>query len=242
MSQKTLDLRGQITVGDGVCAPCDGGTSTKVQALNFLCQGTFFQSVFSTDTPVAVATTGVVGATYTELPATSDLDLIELLFVQTTTLMRLRIGAAAARLLGSGASFPTGFAGGETLDVDFDGSNVVTTFTAAAQSAQQVANEINAAAALAGLTFLPASVDATGQLALAGVLTGAQGTVVVNGGTAQAALGFTAPNDSAVGAGEDIDVQGIYLTEFGRGNPGAPSRVQISGSGNVTVLAAGTNP
>lgn len=241
MAQKTLDLRGQITVGDGVSCPTDA-LSTKVQALNFACPGVFFPAVFGTETPVPIATVGLPGVTFVDLPATCDLDRIEFLFVFTSTLMKLRIGAAEAILVGSGASFPTGFAGGETLDVDFDTVNVVTTFTAAAQSAQDVANEINAAAALANLGFSPASVDTSGQVRLAGLLTGTQGSVVVNGGTAQAALGFTAPNDSAVGAGEDIDVQGTFLNEFGRGNPAAPARIQISGQGNVTVLAAGTTP
>ena len=60
MAQKTLDLRGQITVGDGVSCPTDA-PSTKVQALNFACPGTFFPAVVSTDTPVPVATVGLPG-------------------------------------------------------------------------------------------------------------------------------------------------------------------------------------
>ena len=57
--------------------------------------------------------------------------------------------ADVARVEGSGGTFPTGFAGGETLELAVDGAaSFTTTFTAGAQTAAQAAAEINAAAAL----------------------------------------------------------------------------------------------
>ncbi len=190
----------------------------------------------STDTPCALQTTGVVGAEFEELSATDALDAIQLLFVKSSVAMRLRIGAAPAELVSTGLALP--LAGGETLIFDVDGQPTVTaTFTAAA-TAQAVANEINAAAALLGQAP-PASVNAAGALVLTGVLTGAQGSVNVTGGTGQAALGFASvTNDAATGAGEDVDFNGIFLVEFG--SVGAPTRVQISGQGTIEVFAAGT--
>lgn len=239
MSQNSVQLSGQITVGNGVCIPCDGAPSTKVQSLSLACNGVGFPCIVSTDAPKVIQTAGVLGAEFVELPASSDIGNVEFLFVNTSTLMRLRIGAAAARVLGSGGTFPTSFGGGETLIASVDGAAFTTTFTAAAQLAADVVNEINAAAALAGIAFQPASVDASGQIALQGVLTGPEGTVVITGGTGAATLGLSG---SAVGAGSDIDVQGTFLNEFGRSNPNAPARIQVSGVGNVTVLAAGTTP
>lgn len=237
MSSSKVELQGQVSV-DASCGPCEGG-STKLQQLSLRCTSEWFQSVVSTDVPIAVETAGAVGAAWQEVPTTDALDAVELLVVRTSAPMRLRIGADAAKLVGVGGAFPTGFAGGETLAVDVDGASLAVVFTAGAQSAQQVVNQINAAAALAGWVYLPASV-VSGQVQIAGVATGSQGSVEVTGGTAQAVLGFGGGNDTAVGEGSDVDVYGLFVGEFGRGQATAPERVQVSGSGRVEVFAAGT--
>lgn len=238
MSTKQVDLTGQITVSGTVCPDPCGTLSSKIQGLGLSCPGsTSFQCVVSTDVPCSVATLGVLGAEFDELPVTDALDLIELLYVRSNVLMRLRLGAAPAALVSTGLALPLG--GGETLIFDVDGQPTVTvTFTAAATAAA-VANEINAAAALLGQAP-PASLNAAGALVLTGVLTGVDGSVNVTGGTGQAALGFASgANDAAVGEGSDVDFNGIFLVEFGK-NGGAVSRVQISGQGTVEVFAAGT--
>jgi hypothetical protein len=237
MSSQQVELKGQICVGGSVCTdPCGGPPSSKIQGLALSCANAGFQCVVSTDIPCAVQTPGAVGAAYDDLPATDSLDLVQLLYVKSSNAMRLRVGADVARLVSSGLALP--LAGGETLDTVVDGQPTVTTTFTAAATAAAVVNEINAAAALLGQAP-PASLNASGALELAGALTGAEGSVRVTGGTAQALLGFAAgTNDAADGLGEDTDFNGIYLVEFGSGSP--PSRIQISGQGTVEVFAAGT--
>lgn len=219
-----------------MCDPC-AVQSTKLQGLALSCDTSWFQSVVSTDLPHTIATPGALGAAFVDVPTTPALDRVELLYVRTTTLMRLRIGAAVAQLVSTGPTLP--LSGGETLITQVDGQPAVTTTFTAAATAQAVANEINAAAALLGQPP-PASINTSGQLVLSSVLTGADGTVLVTGGTGQAALGFASgSNDSAVGAGSDVDVKGSFLAELGRSTD-APQRVMISGSGTVEVFAAGT--
>jgi len=201
------------------------------------CAYSSFQAALSTDAPIAVSTSGAVGAAWADLPIANALAAVELLYVRTSAAMRLRIGAAAALLQSTGLTLP--LAGGEQLVAAVDGLAAVTTTFTAATTAQQLANEINAAAALLGQAPI-ARVGTSGALELFGSLTGGQGSAVVTGGTGQAALGFAAAtNDEAAGAGEDVDVQGLFLCEFGR-YPVAPTRIQISGVGNVEVFAAGT--
>lgn len=229
-----VSLVGKVSVGGGDCGCSGSGGVSKQQPLDLGCNGTQYAAVVSTDCPTQVQTTGVVGAEFVDLPGTDGIGGFQLLVVKTQTVMRLRIGGAAATLLGSGASFPTGFSGGESLTFEADGVEVDATFTAAAQSAVQVAQEINQAAIGAGLTYLPATVDATGQLRLSGRLTGSEGTLEITG--ALAALGFASPV-LVVGAGSDVDVNGAFLAQFD--SSAAPARVQISGNGRVEVLAAG---
>lgn len=234
MSLRTVELKGQIVVGGSVCSdPCGDPASSKVQGLGLRCTATSFEAVQSTDAALDVVTPGSPGDAFVELPATDALDRIELLFVRANARVVLRIGAGEASVLGVGGAFVLG--GGETLDLDVDGTAFTTTFPATA-TAQEVANQINAAAAIAGLAFQPASVD-SGQLRISGDATGSGGSVTVVGGTAAAGLGLAGLSD--VGDGEDVDVTGVFLAEFGRGSTTAPRRVQISGIARVEILAAG---
>lgn len=239
MTQK-IDLQGSVIVGGGVCS-CDDGQGTKIVPLAFRCGAGGYASVVSTDAPVQVSTVGLVGATWVDLPVTDALDQIELLLVQSQGPIALRFGADAATVLGVGGTFPTGFVGAETLTLTLDGNPLSVAFLVGDQTAAQVAARINSAAALASLPWMPASVATNGQVQLRGVLTGAQGSVVVTGGTGAATLGLS--GKSAVGLGEDVGVDGMFLAQFGRApSAAAPGRVQISGQSLVSVMAAGNTP
>lgn len=232
----TVELSGRVVVGGPGCG-CSGSSSPnqKIQGLSFGCPGVVFGAVASTDCAVGIATAGAVGDAFVELPTSDSLGAFHLLVVKTTAPAMLRIGAAPAQVLGSGGSFPTGFGGGETLTFDVDGTTVAVTFTAGAQSAAQVAAEINQAAIGAGLSFLPASVQSSGQLRLAGSATGSQGSLEVTSGNATVGL----PTSAAVaGSGEDVRISGTFMAQFDTAN--APSRIQVSGSAQIEVLSAGT--
>lgn len=237
MAANKVELQGVITVGDGAgCGPCTAPGSMKSQGMALRCAQSY-EAVVSTDAPFTVATAGALGSAWDELPAVDALDKIELLFVRGASPMRLRVGADVAKVLGVAGTFPTGFVGAESLVVELDGVPLSVAFTSGAQTAQQVVNQVNAAAMLAGLTYLPASVSG-GQVLIAGQLTGVQGSVEIVSGTALTALGLVA--GTTLGAGSDVDFYGLYLVEYGRGQATAPSRIQISGSGSIEVFAAGT--
>ncbi len=236
MSTQQVKLTGQILVGGSVCPDPCGTTSNKVQGLALSCASAGFQCVVSSDVPCALSTSGALGDEFVELPITDALDEVQLLYVGSNALMRLRSYAAPADLMSTGVTLP--LAGGATLVTEVDGQPAVTTTFTAATTTEQVANEINAACALLGQESI-ASVESA-SLVLRGVLTGPEGSVTVTGGTGQAALGFGAgTNDAAGGGGEDIDFNGIYLVQYGM-NGGAPSRIQISGQGILEIFAAGT--
>lgn len=234
MAACSLTLTGMIAVGGpGSCCGSDGG-GQKIQPLSFGCPNAIYQGIASTDCPVLIATPGAAGDAFVECPATQDLDTIQLLFVKATQPVVVRIGADAADLLGSAGSFPTGFVGGETFTVKVDGVTVAITFTSGAQSAAQVAVQINQAAVAAGLSFLPAYVQTNGQIGLRGLATGSDGSLQVT--VANATIGF--PSLTTV-AGDGSDVTGrTLLLEFDTNDP--PGRIQISGNARVEVLAAGT--
>ena len=133
----------------------------------------------------------------------------------------LRLGADEARLEGSGGVFPVTFSGGEAITVTLDAVAVATTFTAGTLTAQECANVINSAAALAGLQYQPASVAVSGQIQIETNTTGVGSTAVVSAGPT-AAIGF-AGGESATGSGSDLTVQG-FMAYF---SPEV-SRVQVS--------------
>jgi len=237
----SVKLHGSLSVGGDACVSgCGGGGSGGKQIVPLQlssCSAEFFEAVVQLPTPFAISTAGAVGDQFEDIAALASLSRVELLLVTSTAGIQLRIGAASPVVVGSGGTFPTGFAGGETLVLTVDVLSFTTTFDAADQTAAQVASRINAAAALAGVASAIATVDATsGELTLTGILTGSQGVLSVDGGTAVATLGLTVGSTS--GAGADVAVNSLFLTKFGRGTL-APARVQVSGTANLTILAAG---
>lgn len=233
MSTK-LELRGTLLV-DGPGCGC-GDAALKSMALALRCSASSFAAIVSTDAAIGISTPGAVGDSWIELPLSDVLATIQFLALMTQSSVRLRIGAEEAMIDGVAGTYPTTFAGSETLLATIDGASFTTTFTSGAQSVQQVVQQINAAAALAGFAYQPASVVA-GQVHLQGQRTGAQGAAEVTGGSGAARLGLTGL--SAVGAGSDVDVYGLFLNEWGQGS-GAPERIQISGQAQITLMAAGS--
>lgn len=231
-----LTLQGQLQVGGSGCGCGSGSVSQRLLGLDFACPGVLYQSIGGTDCQVPLSTAGAPGDVFVDLPNVSAIARFALLALKTTAKVVLRLGAEVAELLGSGGTFPTGFAGGETFAFTVDGVAVAVTFTNGAQSAQQVANQINAAAALAGLAFLPASVQSSGQLALRGQKTGVAGSVAVT--TANATIGYPSNTALDTGAGQDVPVNGLFITQFDPST--GPTRIQISGSAQIEVLAAGS--
>jgi hypothetical protein len=229
-----VTLQGAIAVGGGNCG-CSGGSSSKVQGLGFACNAATYAAIVSTDCALAVATVGAIGQNWRDLPALEGLSVIQLLMVKGSSPFRLRLGADVAKLVGTGGTFPTSFAGSETFAFEADGVLVSVVFTSGAQTAAQVALQINQAALAAGLDYLPASVLTSGQLQLAGKATGVQGSIDIT--TANATIGFASATALAVGAGADVDSQGLFLNQFESSS--APARVQISGNVSIEVFAAG---
>lgn len=235
----SVNISGSVSVdGSGCASACGGAAADRtVVGLGDGCAKTY-ETVLSTANPISVSTVGALGAAWAELDFLSELEEIEFLLVRSSSQVVLRIGAAAAVLTGVGGVFPSGFAGGETLIGTLDGTAFTVTFTAAAQTAAQVATEINGALALLGIATPRATVAASGQIAIEGVLTGAAGTVTTTGGTGAAAIGLGAA--SAVGDGEDIGINGLFLSEFvRRDSTFTPTRIQVSGSASLTIVAGG---
>lgn len=243
-----VQISGSLIATDSCNAGCGAGAGGN-QAVFMLGDSAcgvctkHYASVVSSQQALQVLTTGLPGAQFVDLDLLDGFTGIELLAVRTDAKLFLRIGADVARLEGSGGTFPTGFAGGETAVLDIDGlGSFTTTFTAAAQTAAQVAAEINAAAALSGLPTPRASVSTSGQLQLESVSTGPQsstkqqGSVEVVSGTGLATLGLSP--GTTYGAGADVPIQGEALFEFPR-DTDSPARVQVSGQGSITVLAGG---
>ena len=240
MGQGTVNLRGNLEVkGAGCVSSCGaaGSGDRHVQSLSLsgACNTESFQTIVCSPTPIQVSTAGAVGAAYADLDILDSLVAIELLLIETTTHMQLLINASEAQLVGSAGTFPTSFVGGETLLLDIDGTTFTTTFDAADQTAVQVAARINAAAALAGLATPRAVVTSGGQIQINGTVTGAAGSVEVTGGTGAATLGLSG---SVAGLGSELDVDGIFLARFPR-YPNAPTRIQVSGQGSLTLTAGG---
>lgn len=228
-----LVLDGHISVGGNGCGCNDSsGVSSTVRGLSLECSSTSFEAIKSTDCAVQVATLGSIGQNWSELPVL--LGVYQLLSLKTSAAVKLRIGAAPASIPGSAGVFPATTINGSTFAFTADAVPVSFAFAGGSLSAAQVANQINAAAVAAGLSFLPAAVTAAGQLTLSGLKTGTDGSLAITTGIAAIGLPTTA---AVKGAGADVDVWGSFLVQFGQLGP---SRIQISGNAKIEILAAGT--
>jgi hypothetical protein len=180
-----------------------------------------------------IATLGSVGDAFADLDLLRDLAGVEFLYVRSSARIRLRIGALAATLLGSGASFAAAASTSITLTVD--GVSVPVTFDAADDTLTECVRRINSAAALVGLA--PIASEDGGQIRLTSPTLGPASSLTVPAGAPATALGFDG-GASAEGDGEDVDVAGLAMLEFPR-YPDAPARILASGVASLEIVAAG---
>jgi flagellar capping protein FliD len=131
-----------------------------------------------------------------------DITTIRLIYIEAEGELQVYTGGApatTASLIGVGGTYPTTFAGGETLDLTIDGVSFTVTFDVADQTLAQVINRINAASAFAGINGLIAS-NSGGELLLTSQTSGSGSEVTIVTGTAVATLGFT---DGQTDTGDD---------------------------------------
>lgn len=153
-----------------------------------------------------------------------DIDNIRLVYVEADGDLDVFLGGVAATtavIQAAGATYPTGFAGGETLDLLIDGVAVDVTFDVADQTLADVINRINSRAAFLGLDGLVAS-DVGGQLRLASKLTGSlsQVQVVAGSGTVLADLGLPAAGTEVLGSDPTPGTSAILLRPTATGGKG----------------------
>lgn len=191
-----------------------------------------------------IATQGNPGDAFEDLSATDGLSEINLLMVRCSQQTVLRLNALPAVTQAVAGAFPTGFGGGESVTVTIDGVAVVTSFLIADQSALQCAARMNAAAALAGLAT-PRFTVVNGQLRVEGVATavgsGGIGQIAVTAGAPATTLGLAAAASPTVqnAQGQDVTVDGLFLSEFPTTGSRKLTKVQVSGTATLDVVAAG---
>lgn len=229
-----LQIKGLIMPPSSSCSDGCAGSSAQGCTFDLAFRNCFevYQQV--RQGKISIATLPNV---FVDLAPVDQLSEVQLLAVQSSGPVKLRINGAPASAESS-AVFPVAGLTGLTLIFTVDTQPLTVTFEAGDDTATDVARRINAAAALAGLSWQPASVTTAGQVEISGALTGAQGSLSAITGTASAALGFAA-FAGEVGTGADVDVDGLFVTQFPRGALSA-TRVEVSGTATLSVLAAGT--
>lgn len=230
---EAISLKGYLLHGSGCGSGCGGGSASGCPwplELGACGGGESYGQVV--DTKIRVST--LPGA-FVRLA--EGLSRIELLALKSSGAITLRLNGAPARAY-STVNYPVAGLSGLTLGFTLDALySVAVLFDAADDTATEIARRINAAAALAGAAYLPATVDSvTGRVVISGNLTGAQGMLSAFSGSAVSALGL--PSVATVGAGQDVPVAGLFLSQFPRGL-GAVTRAEVSGSAEVSFLAAG---
>lgn len=121
-----------------------------------------------------------------------DIETIRFLLIEANGDIDFYLGGSApttAQRTAVAGTYPTAFAGGETLDLEIDGVVFTVTFDVADQLLADVIKRINAASAFNGIDGLIAS-NASSQLRLTSQETGSGSQVSVVGGTGRATLGL----------------------------------------------------
>lgn len=230
MSASTLQINGAVVVGDGACGPCDDAGSSKTVGLGLQCPNLAFGHVASTDSPFQLSS----ALEFVDIGLLQQFSAIEFILLQTEgSDLEVRLGAAPAEVLGSSYANPTV---NQEAELAVDGAPTVTTvFDLVINNVAEAVNTINAAFSLAGQPP-PASVVG-GLIQITGVATGTvDGSVDIQTGNALGALGLAV--GVSPGAGQDIQIGPIWLQLFAR-SPNAPTRIQLKGTGRVSILAAG---
>ena len=238
----SLSLKGTITLGSGCVTSCDSSVSTGDQSIVNMfggCNPAEYQSVVQAS--VAISTTGAVGQNFVDVDALDQLTAIEFLFLKTSARMMVRIGADAPEAI-TANSFPAVVGSTSLLAIDYTTTAGVvatsTSFAAASYTAAAACLLINRTAALNGLPTPVAVVNSSGAIVLTGVGTGFASSIAISG--AMASILTFAPL-TAYGAGSDVPVFGTFVNQFGTYGaiPAVPSRIQLSGVGTVSIIAAG---
>lgn len=230
---KKVNLSGSLSISDADCSSLSGTTNKPLGLGGASCNGDkYYQSAVCTCKTIAAP------SSFVDIDALEELSIIEFLYIQSSVAVTLRLYAVPAVALGVGASYPTGFTGGETLTTTIDGTAVLTTFDVADQSLDQVVVRINAAMALNGIAT-PIASAYNGQLRFDGIETAYDGT---NGtfsfsGTAVSALGLSSPNLTNA-QGKDIAINGLFMSQF-PSTTDTLTAVKISGEATVDIFAAG---
>lgn len=227
-----LQVKGYLYPGGGSCSDACNGSKGAVAPFELAfrnCAESYAQ-MRSGDYPIRTNP-----GEYTVLPVSEQFTSIELLALKTSGALQLRLDGGAA-VATTAVLFPVADLSGLTLEFGLDGYPIAVTFAAGDDTAEDVARRINAAAALAGAPFRPATVLAA-QVEIRGVKTGAAGVLSAFTGTAAEPLGLDV-FVGGVGTGEDITIDGLQLWQFPRA--AGVKRIEVSGQASVSVLAAGT--
>jgi hypothetical protein len=237
-----LVLNGYLQASGDGCGCAGPGQDTATRKLALRCSPAYYQTIIETPTPIRVNTPGLPGDSFVELDVLANLLGIEFLQLRTEGgPFVLCIDAGPAELTSGPLTLPTGFVGGEILSVTFDSLTTINVvFDAADQGLLDVVNRINAACALAGLPTPRCTAVGSTQIKLTAIACGfdpvAPTLASVFIGTTPAQIPF--PVTQAFAQGSHLTVQGNFLAEFPQ-YPDAPRRVEVSGQGSISVLAAG---
>jgi hypothetical protein len=248
---KTVTLQGNITVVDGAGCGCSSGQITSPLGLGppgsmsgGCCTGGLVYDEAAA-VSVTIATVGLPGAQWVDIKALDQFTSIEFLRLVSSARIRLRINPTRPQLTGT-TPIPGGgvVAGAATFTVtDSVGVQYAATvvFSGATNTPALVVGAINAALAGAGAPFPP-----DGQIArlVGGTL------VIVSPGIGPAAfvqLAAGAPVDLGLGiilirvsgtSSDMADTEGLVILQFPR-SPNAPTKVQVSGTATIDIVAAG---
>lgn len=226
-----LQMKGFLYPGGSCTDSCNGtkGAVTPFELAFRNCAESYAQ-VRSGDFPIRT-NPGEYGA----LPMSEQFTSIELLALRTSAQLIVRLNGTGA-LAVTAALFPVADLAALTLEFGVDGVPIAVTFGAGDDSATDVARRINGAAALAGLTAMPARVAAN-QVEIQGLRTGPEGALTPFTGTAAEPLGLDA-FVGAFGTGSDLTIDGVQVWQFPRTQ--GVRRIEVSGQANLVMLAAGT--
>jgi hypothetical protein len=238
----TVESNGTLTLNGNACVGSSTGQLTKSLALGNLATScasrTYEAAVCQQD---VIATTGNPGDNFVDLAAVDSLSEVQFIYLRSSANVAVRYYAVAAVAQAVTGTYPTTFAGAETLITTIDGVAVTTTFLVGDQTADQCAARINSAMALAGIATPRASV-VNGQLKITGVATAVSGTsgLLTFSGTGAATLGLDSGSLTPTPAqGQDVYISGLSMSEFPTTGSLAPTKIQISGTATVDVVAAG---
>lgn len=151
------------------------------------------------------------------------------------TLVTATVAVNEATITGVSGTFPTGFTGGETLEIRVDANAPrVVTFSSADQTLVNVIDRINATLALS------VAFDNGGELELRSVIEGRDGRIEVVGGTAAATLGHvTSPTQQVTTITINSNTGGgaftYRVTRFVAGVSTDFDRTYTAGGGDTTT-------